>query len=290
MGMIFVILASALFGSYPTIQGAVMESGASPLGMVIVCNSVAGISSLIVGLMKRENFKIPLKTLGALALTGVFGLYLTDYLLNVSYTLIPVGFTTMIHFFYPALVTMLMVILFRERFTWYKLAAIIVSILGLLLLSGGDFTGNKLGILTALMTAFAYAFYMITNDKTQVGTVPLMARSFYMNVFVVIAAFCTNGISHTAIYPTGAINISLSILVGVLLCIATVLLNAGIARLGAAKTSFINMLEPVISLVVSTLVFHYALTKTSIAGVCLILLSLVLITAVPMITERANKT
>ena len=202
---------------------------------------------------------------------------MTDYLLNVAYTMIPVGFTTMIHFFYPALVTMIMVILFKEKFTWKKLGAIVISIIGLALISGGDFSGNKIGIVIALITAFAYAFYMIANDKTSARNVPLMVRSFYLNLFVILTAIVTNVVTKKAVMPEGVVNIGLSILVGVMLCSAIVMLNAGISRLGAGKASFINMLEPITSLVVSTIVFKYTISVTAILGALLIIGSLILV-------------
>lgn len=207
MGYLFVILASILFGSYPSIQEHVMTTGATPLGMVIVCNSVAGLSSLIIGLIRRESFKLDKKMFGSLALTGILGLFLTDYLLNTSYTMIPVGFTTMIHFLYPSLVCMTMVFVYKEKLTKGKVGAIVLSIVGLILLSGGDFSGDKRGVFVAIATAFAYGFYMISNDKSSVAKVPLMARSFYLNLFVAIAALITNIFTKSAVLPSGAENI-----------------------------------------------------------------------------------
>ena len=278
MGYLFVILASILFGSYPSIQEHVMTTGATPLGMVIVCNSVAGLSSLIIGLIRRESFKLDKKMFGSLALTGILGLFLTDYLLNTSYTMIPVGFTTMIHFLYPSLVCMTMVFVYKEKLTKGKVGAIVLSIVGLILLSGGDISGDKRGVFVAIATAFAYGFYMISNDKSSVAKVPLMARSFYLNLFVAIAALITNIFTKSAVLPSGAENIELSVLVGIMLCTALILMNAGIGILGAGKSSFINMLEPITSFVVSTIVFHYSITVTAILGSVLILGSLILVT------------
>lgn len=278
MGYLFVILASILLGSYPSIQEHVMTTGASPLGMVVVCNSTAGLTALIVGLIRKESFKLDKKMLISLILTGVLGLFLSDYLLNVSYTMIPVGFTTMIHFLYPSLVCMIMVFLFKEKLTKGKVGAIIISIVGLVLLSGGDFSGDKRGVLVALATAFTYSFYMISNDKSALSKVPLMARSFYLNLFVIIGAIITNIFTKSVVLPSGTVNIGLSVLVGVMLCTAIILLNGGISILGAGKSSFINMLEPITSLVVSTIVFRYTITVTAVLGSLLILGSLFLVT------------
>ena len=278
MSVFFVILASVLFGCIPTLQEHIMLSGASPLGLVIVCNSVASLAALIAGLIRRESFRLDLKTAVSLLLTGAVGLFFTDFLLNLAYTLLPVGFVTMIHFLYPTLVCLIMAVCFREKLTGGKLGAIVCSAAGLILLSGGSFSGSGKGILVAISTAFAYSFYIVANDRLPVGKIPLMARSFYLNLIVALMALCLNGVTHSAVLPQAAGDLGLSILTGCLISTAVILLNAGIGKLGAAKAGFLNMLEPVISLIVSTMVYHYSVTAAALAGCGLILASLLLIT------------
>lgn len=279
MGFLFVAIASAMFGIYPSIQGSILQNGASPLGLVIVCNSFAGLFALAAGMFRRESFRLNRRQTGAMALTGILGLFLTDYLLNLAYTMIPVGFTTMIHFMYPTLVCVAMCILFHEKITPGKIGAIACSIVGLILISGGGLSGSIAGILTALATAFTYCFYMISNDKSAANEVPLMARSFYLNLFVVIAASVLAVIRKDAVFPQSTGDWALSLLVGVMLSTAVMLLNAGIKKLGAGVASFINMLEPVTSMIVSIIVFRYQVSAAAIAGCALILISLVLVTA-----------
>lgn len=289
MGIILVAIASAMFGIYPSIQGSILQNGASPLGLVIVCNSFAGLFALAAGLIRRETFRLNLRQTGAMALTGVLGLFLTDYLLNLAYTMIPVGFTTMIHFMYPTLVCIAMCILFHEKITPGKIGAIAFSIVGLVLISGGGLSGSIAGILTALATAFTYCFYMISNDKSAASEVPLMVRSFYLNLFVVIAAVLLAAVRGGAEFPQSAGDWGLSLLVGVMLSTAVMLLNAGIKKLGAGVASFINMLEPVTSMVVSIIVFRYQVSAAAIAGCALILVSLVLVTVKKQSVPACNQ-
>ena len=278
MSFLFVLLASVIYGCVPSLQEAVMLSGASPLGLVAVCNTVAALAAGLMGLIRHESFRLERKTLPSLFFAGAVGLFLTDYLLNLSYTFIPVGFVTMIHFLYPTIVCLAMVILFREKLTKGKVGAILCSIAGLALLAGGDFSGDRRGIPVALATAFAYAYYMIANDRSPLGQAPLMVRSFYLNLLVALTALGVNLFSRSVVLPVGAGNWALSILIGCLISTATILLNAGIRKLGAAKASFINMLEPVTSLLVSVLVYRYSVTVSAIFGCILILASLLLIT------------
>ena len=278
MSVLFVILASVIYGCVPTLQEYVMLSGASPLGLVIICNSVAALAALFAGILRKEDFRLSGKTALSLLLTGAVGLFFTDFLLNLAYTLLPVGFVTMIHFLYPTIVCLIMTVCFREKLTKGKVGAIVFSVAGLVLLSGGDFSGSGKGVLVTLATSFAYAFYIVANDRLPTGEVPLMARSFYLNLITAVTGLCMNGFTHSVTLPHGAGNIAVSILIGCLISTAVILLNAGIRKLGAAKAGFINMLEPVVSLVVSAVVYRYSVTAAAIAGSILILGSLLLIT------------
>ena len=278
MSVHFDVLASVIYGCVPTLQENVMLSGASPLGLVIVCNSVAALAALIAGVIRKESFRLSGKTALSLLLTGAVGLFFTDFLLNLAYTLLPVGFVTMIHFLYPTIVCLIMAVCFREKLTKGKVGAIVFSVAGLILLSGGDFSGSWKGILVTLSTSFAYAFYIVANDRLPTGEVPLMARSFYLNLITAITGLCMNTVTHSVTLPHGAGNLAVSVLVGCLISTAVILLNAGIRKLGAAKAGFINMLEPVISLIVSAVVYRYSVTAAALVGSILILGSLLLIT------------
>ena len=118
MGYLAVILSSILFGIIPSIQENVMASGATPLAMVMINNGVACITALILSLVQRRRLLITRRQLLDLILIGAIGLFTTDFLLDVSYTLIPVGYVTMIHFLYPTLVVIFWLFSFMK--SWVR--------------------------------------------------------------------------------------------------------------------------------------------------------------------------
>lgn len=276
-GVAFILLASLIYGCVPSLQESVLLAGASPLGLLVICNSVAGLASLAVGLLRHESFRVGGRTLLFLVLTGLLGLFLTDYLLNLSYALIPVGFTTLIHFLYPSAVCAASFFLFREKLSRNTVIAIALSLLGLVLISGGDFSGSRWGILTALGSGLAYAFYMLSNERSAVKEVPLAVRTFYFNLFTVSAALLINLGTHSVTLPAGGPAFVTGILCGLLFCVAMILTNAGIGRIGASAAALLGLLEPLTSLVVSTAVYRYRITVLIVLGAALILGSLLLI-------------
>jgi drug/metabolite transporter (DMT)-like permease len=273
MNLLYVVFASILFGIFPSIQKNVMASGVSPIALVIVCNGVAACCSLVICLIQRKEIRISRKQLLSLILIGMFGLFFTDYLLNVAYTLIPVGYVTMIHFFYPTLVCICMVLFFGAKMTRNKWIAIALSIAGLALLAGGSFSGSMTGLAVAGITAVTYSFYMIATDKSPAGEVDPLLRVFYTNLTVMVTALVLSVRMHP-VFPFRPALWAQSIFVGAMLCAAIYLLNQGVAKVGAGTASFINMLEPVTSLVVSAVVYRYGISPMAGIGCLLIVVSL----------------
>ena len=63
-----------------------------------------------------------------------------------------------------------------------------------------------------------------------------------------------------------------------MLCVGIYMLNIGIEKINASVTSFINMIEPVTSLIVSAVVFAYSISALNLVGCVLILASMVFAT------------
>lgn len=273
MGYFIVIAASILFGIFPSIQKNVLACGVTPIALVIVCNSIACILALLLSLIQKKSIRVDRKQLISLILIGVLGLFTTDYLLDIAYTLIPVGYVTMIHFLYPTLVCASMCLFFHQKLTVYKGAAIALSVAGLILLAGGSFSGSILGIVVAGITSLSFAFYMIATDKTAAGKVDPMVRVFYTNLAVSATACIFSTRMEVVMPQTPALWLE-CLLIGAMLFGATFLLNEGVKRIGAGSASFANMVEPVTSLVVSSLIYHYSFTALAILGCILIIGSL----------------
>lgn len=254
-------------------QGNVLANGMTPIAMVIVCNGSCSLFALIIALVQRKSLKVSKREMLFLVLLGVIGLFITDFLLNVAYTLIPVGFVTMIHFTFPSIVCIVLATFFHEGITWKKIAAIVLSLAGLALFAGGGFTGSLLGVGVAAITALSYAFYMIANDKTPARNVDPMVRVFYSNLFVAAAAVIV-ATKVECVFPTATFDWVQCFIVGLSLCMGFWFLTLGIDKVGAFSASFINMVEPISSMVTSALFFHYAIGIGSLVGCALILASM----------------
>lgn len=275
MNILYVVLASIGFGVFPSIENVLLQHGDTPLAVSLVCMAVAGIIAFFCCLFGQKGLRVTKKNLLDLSLIGMIGFFFTDYLLAVAYTMIPVGFVTMIHFVYPVLVCIIMALFFKERLNGFKVIAIICAVSGLYMLTGESFSGSMWGVFIAFLTALFYAYYMIGSDRSSISTVAVWGRVFYTCFFAVVMGFCFGLATGTElIFPATIYDWLTGAAAGTVFCLSIYFLNKGICGLGASEASFINMLEPITSLLVSAAVYGYTITLSAWIGCGLIVSSL----------------
>lgn len=276
MGIVYMLIASLLYGIAPSVQKVLLLRGVTPLALVVVCSGFAALFALAACLVRRQSLRISPVQLVQVALVGGIGLGVTQVFLNLAYQYLPVGFVTMIHFMFPAIVCFVMAIFFQEKLTVLKAGAVALSIAGLALLSGGGFDGGLAGVLLALASSVTYSFFLIGNERWSICSLPHMTLTFYVNVFVV---FVNAALSWPMVnvYPSGGQEWGLCALIGAVFCWGITMIDMGVAKLGAGSSSFFNMLEPIVSIVVSAAAYHYAISRRDGLGCLLILASMLLI-------------
>lgn len=205
MGIVYMLIASLLYGIAPSVQKVLLLRGVTPLALVVVCSGFAALFALAACLVRRQSLRISPVQLVQVALVGGIGLGVTQVFLNLAYQYLPVGFVTMIHFMFPAIVCFVMAIFFQEKLTVLKAGAVALSIAGLALLSGGGFDGGLAGVLLALASSVTYSFFLIGNERWSIRSLPHMTLTFYVNVFVV---FVNAALSWPMVnvYPSGDRN------------------------------------------------------------------------------------
>ncbi len=274
MGIICILLAAVLFGANPSVEAVILRAGVPSNVVAFWVIAVSGLLALIAGLLRKESFRLTKVQLIAMILAGVIGRGLTEIFLVMAYTMIPAGVATMVHFFFPTIVCIVSVIFFREKWTWYKLAAIILSVLGLSGIAGGVSGVSISGVICAGITSFTFAFYYLMTERSCIRDLPPMAMLFYLHLFA--------GIANAAVVTARSEWVSgldvttwLILFTSGTVCFAGfVFLNKGIPMIGAGVAAFINMLEPITSVLFSVLLFHQVLSSRTVLGCVFIVCAL----------------
>ena len=240
-----------------------------------------GVGALLIGgiaVLQKKSFAITFQDLLKIIVLG--GLYAATALaLIISYSYIPSGIATTIHFLYPIFVALLMVLLFKEKCSLGLIAAAVVSLIGVALLSWSNSAYvNIKGIAIVLITVLTYGSYIVGVNKSGVDRIDSLLLTFYVLVVATIVcgivAGCTSGIGriHTG---NQAINVLLIALVPTVISNLTLIL--AVKHVGSTITAILGSLEPLTAVLVGIFWFREPFNVQYAVGLLLILVSVSLV-------------
>lgn len=278
-GIIAIVLSSIISGIVPVFQKTLVSDGL-PIFSMMLCNAVTmEVSTLIIARFRHHSMKVTKQQFLQAMLMGPAGTFVITAMLNYSYQYISVGTATMLNYFYPTVTCLIMGLVFKQKFTKLSVAAIVISISGVLLLAGKPGALAIQGVVLAFGSALLYGGYLAANEKGSINDLPLEVKIFYTSLPSLLIVSVLAPATGNLALPVGAkswILLLFNTLLGALL--SSFLFLYAIKKLGASTSSFLSMITPVMSVIVSTLVFHDTLTMGMVAGGVLLLMSGVLIT------------
>lgn len=277
-GIIYAALSSATFGLIPLFSIPVMRDGLGT-GMVIFYRLLfAAIMMGIIGLIQRKSFKVSMPHLLSMAGFGALYVYTSNVLL-VSYNYIDSGLATTIHFLYPVVVTLMMVLFFKERFTPVIGISAALSVIGVALMSLGTGSSfNLKGILIALTTALSYAFYIVRVNRSEAARMDVVIFTFYVLALGAVISLIISGVKGDVVaIPSLPSLINLLLLALLATVISNFTLVKAVREVGSTVTSILGSMEPLTAVTVGVLVFGELFGLNSLFGIMLIIISVVMV-------------
>lgn len=279
-GILFTAASAVIFGFTPILARISYDGGANGITMTFLRCFLA--LPVLFGILKIKGEPLALEPDSRIpvCLCGFFGAFATTVTLYGSYSYIPVGMATTLHFIYPVLVNMGCILIFKERATLKKMMALVCGIVGIFLFmenfSAGSGSGK--GIFLALISGLLFSIHMIVMDKSRVKDMYYFKLSFYLCLFGAVLSGIYGGLTgQLAFHLTGqawlfAFFVSIFASVG-----AITLLQLGIRYTGASSAAILSTLEPITSVILGVLVLGEYFTARKIGGCICILASVVLI-------------
>ena len=228
---------------------------------------------------KHIGFKISRKELAAAALLCGCAFWATNVFQQISYKLLPnPGIATILHFTYPLFVLLAMIVFFKEQITISKFLCVAVASVGIVLItnmSGTTSQSNLLfvGALAAVASGATYAVYIISNEKSPAMTVHPLLFTFYVLLGGALFNIIYLNFTHDIYIDFRGNNFFYCIALPLCSFFGLVTIADGIRRIGPTRAAVINMMEPVMSMIVSCVVFRdEPLTTQMVLGGALILL------------------
>ncbi|QSX05033.1 DMT family transporter [Sedimentibacter sp. zth1] len=279
-GFSCVITAAVIFGFMPILSKLTYFGGSNPI-MLVFLRSFLCIPILYSILrVKKITIKVPKKILFKFFIYSIVTTTLTALLLYTSYNYVSVGIATTIHYVYPIIVGLILVIFFKEKISILKIICLAISFSGILLFFDGNTSnGSLIGLFIAFLSGVSYSLSLIYMDKGGIkGYYPFLV-TFYSCLFTSITMFFVSIITKSftlSITPSGWLySFILSIIVSV---IAVTFMQIGVQNIGPTTTAILCMFEPITSIILAILLFNEPCTFRNILGCSLIIFAVLLLT------------
>ena len=136
-GFLYGLLSSASFGLIPLFTIPAMQAGMQFESILFyrflfACMALGGIL-----LINGQSFRISRRDIPSLLLLAILYL-MSAVFLFWGYKFMASGVATTIHFMYPVLTTLVMMLFFKEKKSGWRIAAIASAVIGVYFLSGGN--------------------------------------------------------------------------------------------------------------------------------------------------------
>lgn len=238
---------------------------------------IAALILLAYLMYKKESLAMTGKELLIYVALGLF-YSLSSECLFLGYDYLTPGIASTILFVYPVIVALIMVFFFREKITKPTIYSLIISLLGVGILSMKDarFEVNVAGFLITLGSALFYALYLVIVNKSKLQ-VSGMKITFYSLLFSSAYYFVKSLVMQEPLaIPSMDLFIDISLFSIITTVFSIIALIYAIRFIGSTHTAIMGALEPVIAIVVSVGFFEEHLTLTLMVGVVLILIGVLI--------------
>ncbi len=289
VGLFLGLMAAVCYGFIPLFT---KELQAPAVGLPLSSSTILfyrfGIASLILAaimFVRRESFRITYAEFVRLVQLAFLSNGAALFLISGYRYCSSSGVATTLHFTYPILTALIMMIFFRERSRLSTWIAIGLSIAGVALLSGVGGGAQWLGIVLEIISALCFALYLIRVNRSRVSQMPVVKLTFYVMAFgaLIFAAFIAyeradfDISAHYALIPSASGWLNLCLLSVLCTVVTNLALVYATQNVGPTVASILGVLEPLTALVLGILFLGEELTPSMAAGIGLILPAVLII-------------
>ncbi|MGL4780323.1 MAG: DMT family transporter [Bacteroidales bacterium] len=288
LGFMYGIISASTFGLIPMFSIPTLEAGMSVNNVLFYRYLFSTIILSLYLIISKQSIRVKrdeLITLAELILLGGT----TAFCLMKSFQYIPSGVATTIHFLYPVVVTLLMTIFFKEKFSIWIMFAVGLAISGVATISGlsSGADVNFTGVFYALMAVLTYALYIIGINKSKAGRMNCISMTFYIMVLLTVFFLITSlseGRFELVQNWSSIKDLTMLAVFSTLLSNFTLIL--AIKNIGSTTTAIMGCVEPVTAVIMGVLFLGEPLYSHQIVGIILILISVTFVILSDKLTPK----
>lgn len=182
IGILFILTAAVLFGINGSLSRLLFDNGITPITLVEFRMIIGGLCLFaFLGMRQRHALKLPRRALGWILALGLV-LALVTYTYFVSISTIPIAIALVLQFTASAWMLLAESIWRRRLPSWYVIGAIVLTIGGVVLVTGiwqQHFNGlNAVGLLFAFFALITFIGYLMLGRKVGEYVMPIPATAY----------------------------------------------------------------------------------------------------------------
>lgn len=277
-----VLAAGCLWGTMGLFTRSLGAIGIGSAGAIFVRCALAALLFLLTILLKDPTqLRVKPKDFWCFFGSGICSLLFFTYCYFTAITLMSLSAAAILLYTAPAIVMLLSALLFHERVTGKKIAALVLAVTGCALVSGlGSGTAiTTKGLLHGLGAGGGYALYSIFARCALDRGYGSNTVNFYSCLLAAIGSALIWGVGEPLAAAAASWgNAALCLCAGVVTCYLPYLLYTyGLSGLETGRASILASVEPVVATLLGVLVFREKMTLLGAVGVVCVLSAVVLL-------------
>ncbi len=280
-GPAFPLVAGALWGTIGIVSKGLLDANYHPVQIVVWRLIIASVLGQVILLLYNRGFKAPRMPLPFL-IHGLLGTVLTQLLYLGGVRSIGVALTVTLHFTWPAFAVFLGRMVFQEPLHRLKLLAALLSVAGAALVStvalDVSLQISALGLVMAILSGITFAaggtmakYELQTASRLEVIVWPMTLATLPLAVY----AGSIGQLAPT--FSVGVPTMQILYLAVVTTFAAHGLYTVGLKTLASGTAAILATVEPVVAVVLASLLFGETLHTNQWLGLSLIVLGVVIV-------------
>ena len=274
LGIVLIVISAASFGTLAVIGRFAYADGMDVTTLLFLRFSIAAVLMFIWMKLRREPLPRG-RTLLQLAGMGGLGYVGQSFCFMSAINYASTGLVALLLYLYPVFVAVLTVFVQKSKLTSRTVLALLLATLGAGLTANPK-GGQWLGIVLAVSAALIYAVYIIVGSGVM-QKVTAVQSSFviFASAALVFGVLTAVRGPHWPATQNGWLAVGGIAVIATMIPVATFL--GGLKIIGATDASLLSTLEPVVTVILASLIWGESIDQKMLIGGILILSAVVLI-------------
>ena len=281
--LISIISAGFLWGFMGFFRRTLGDIGFSASDIIFIrCCFSALLYAATIAITKPSDLKICIKDVWCFIGSGIVSLLFFSLCYFQAMTLMSLSAAAILLYTAPAFVIILSAVIFRERITAKKLAALFLAFAGCCFTSGivgSDFRICTAGILYGLGSGLGYALYSIFGRFAINRGYSSNTISLWSCLFAAAGCSVLFGVKAplTIVFSSGNVFLFCLLTAIITTYLPYMLYTFGLTGIDSGTASVVASIEPVVATGVGIILYHETLNIWSVSGIVLVLSAIVLL-------------